>query len=128
MAKRIHEATNAPKRQIRYWIQSETDPETHIWNVLVINEPRRIRGILQKLYEAVQPLENIVKRTEGKVEGTQMRYQLVSFTSYGQIPSDEKWTKIYNGKVRRDPTLATRQSPDRLARYVDAQIARGRLA
>ncbi len=114
--------------QIRWEATWEQPPTTGnyatCWHVLVINEQREITRIRQKICEEMQPVEDMVVLTHGKMQDTSLRYEPLSLYSYGKTPQNVDWSKIYGGKVQRDRNLQSRMNPDGLANFVDESLTR----
>jgi len=105
------------QREVRWNVESEPNPETHHWKILVINDTRAANNLLQRVYEQLQPVDSLTTITEGHIKRARVKYKLVSFDTYKSVEPD--WKKIYRGKVVRDRALTARNSPDGLAKYID---------
>jgi len=101
-------------RQLRYWRHSEPNPERHYWHFLIINNPREIALIKNKLNQELAPVvEEYVPGLPGRPahsglihssEG--LHYDLFGVVS--TVPEID-FSKVYQGKVRRDRRLAPRK-------------------
>ncbi|MBU0761040.1 MAG: hypothetical protein KJ600_03150 [Nanoarchaeota archaeon] len=116
------------QRQLRWEVHSQDHPETHEYNILIINEDRKIETILQRASEQLMPADDFQTLTRGHVLGTRLKYQLVKILAYGTSPHQVDWKKIYRGKVVRDRELRNRKNIDGLPNYVDQAIARNQFS
>jgi len=100
---------NDIERQVLWYRASKSVPERHHWNFLVINEQREIRGIKQNLYDVLNPIieERIID--QGPIENSSLSYILFCLVTSTPIAD---FSKIYQGKVRKDRRLQPRMTLD----------------
>jgi DICT domain-containing protein len=111
------------ERHVRYNVSSSAHPETHEWYFLIINDRQQTEQIVQKIYESLRPVDNVQKRTEGKVPGTRLKYSLHTLLSpIG--PHIAHLSKLQTGKIRRDKRLYERVKQDGLPNFVDNLFAK----
>ncbi len=95
------------ERQIRYNIKTSTgeqDLARHRWTFMIINEPREVQRIKERIYEQLNPMDSRVL-FEGNIPLSKgLHYDFFSFSSEnGRIPHPEK---IYKSqKFKKDRNL-----------------------
>ncbi len=109
-------------RELRWNARANTSERKYEWTFLIINDNRETERILQKIYEELHPIENVLLRTEGAINGTGLRYKLISLDSHGRGPPYVEWSKIFQGKRTKDRELYERKSENGLAVFVDEQM------
>jgi len=114
------------ERQIRWEVESSDGPLVHHYKLLIINEPRDIAIIKQRLQEEMQPADRPYLLDGSKIRGTPLSFELFAMDSYGKPPNKIDWAKIYKGRINRDSNLVRRKTIDGLLSYVDHGIAHGR--
>ena len=111
------------ERKLLWEMYSLPNPERHYWNILLINEPREIKIIQQKLYEALAPVISRTDIDKGKIGMEKLHYELFRLES---TVSEIDFSEVYQGKVKRDRRLFIREDPDGWLNFVD-QIYNGRV-
>jgi hypothetical protein len=120
------------ERKLLWYMYSTDIPERHFWNILLVNEPREIFGIRQKLREELNPLVEdtsvslnpIVSETvidNGKIENSELNYELFCLET---TVSAVNFSNVYKGKVKWDRRLQPRKSKDGWFDFID-KIYRG---
>lgn len=113
---------NRETRELRWNAIANTSEGKYEWIFLIINDNRETERIVQKIYEELHPIENTLVRTEGAINGTGLRYKLISLDSHGKCPPYTDWNKIFKGKRIKDRELYERKSEDGLVMFVDEQM------
>lgn len=108
-------------RKIRWYKRSEDSPERHHYNFLIINQPREITGIKQKLYDQLQPIIEEREIEQGVVEG--LHFKLFTLET---ITSQIDFSRIYQGDVKWDRRLQPRKSGSGWNDFIDL-IASGKI-
>ncbi|MAG24354.1 hypothetical protein CMI47_02135 [Candidatus Pacearchaeota archaeon] len=112
-------------RQIRWNVNSTPNPQAHNWSVVIINDPRTMRKIQQRLVEKAQPIDELSVRTNGSVPKSHgLQYKLITFNAPYMGPTQMPWGDIYQGPIKKDEGLYERERSDGLEIYVDAQMQR----
>lgn len=112
------------ERKLLYGMYSTPNPERHYWNILLINEPREIKIIQQKLYEALSPIVSRTQIDRGKINGDpRLHYELFCLES---TVSKIDFLRVYQGKVKKDRRLFIRESSEGWLNFVD-QIYNGKI-
>jgi hypothetical protein len=95
------------ERQLFWYKTSQSNPERHFWNFLVINEARELGQIRQKLYDNLGYIieDKIIDR--GKIKDSDLIYELFCLETTG---SQLDFSKIYQGRVKRERRLHTRKN------------------
>ncbi len=112
------------KRQITYNMRTKTgeqEPVRHRWTFMVINEPREIERIIERIYEQLRPIDELKNNYEGLLPNSNgLYYKFFSFsTDKSTIPYPNK---IYDSKnFRKDRNLMERNDVG-LDRYLNSII------
>jgi hypothetical protein len=107
------------KRQIRYNLKTDTaEQETfrYRWTFLVINEPREIDRIREKLYREMAPIVDLNELDKGLVRNSNgLHYNFFAFsTDKGRIEHPEKIYDVDSVRFSKDRGLIEIMT-DRLA-------------
>jgi len=107
-------------RQIRYNFQTSTDEQDearHKWTFLIVNQPREIARIRQRIYEQFQPIVDIRENDRGTISKSRgLQYEVFSFSSPTSDFQDK--SKIYDSpNFKRDRNLTDR-SDEKLQSYL----------
>lgn len=98
------------ERQILWYKKSEAVPESHIWNFLIVNRPREIEGIKQKIYEELKSVIEEKTIDEGLILDSEgLHYKIFSLTTTNP---NINFNNVYLGKVRKDRRLQSRVNYD----------------
>ncbi|MBS3172650.1 hypothetical protein J4438_03700 [Candidatus Woesearchaeota archaeon] len=100
------------RRRIHYNLgQASPDEDTVKWYFLIVNEPREIELIRNRIYQQLQEIHTRGTLSEGLVpQSGGIHYELIWLTTLlGEFPSN-KYQSVYGGLWKRDRTLA-RLSP-----------------
>jgi len=112
------------ERQIRWDRYSEDSPERHNYIFLIINRPRQIDSILQKLREQ---LTMVVEETEiglGLIRGSGgLHYDLREISSTKLEPD---FSRVYGGEISKDRRLQPRKTSDGWNDFIN-KVARGNI-
>jgi hypothetical protein len=97
------------KRQIRYYVRTNTDEQAsmrHEWTFLIVNEPREIKRITQKLLDYLAPVDNFMDICDASAPYSKgIHCKVLCFSSEKGKLEDK--SKIYASKnFRRDRDLA----------------------
>jgi hypothetical protein len=97
------------ERQLLWYKYSRSNPESHEYYILLINEQREIRGIKQHLNDELKPIleEKIIDK--GRIENSVLFYDLFCMIS---TKSELNFSKVYQGKARKDRRLRPRMTRD----------------
>jgi len=110
------------------YMYSENIPERHYWNILIVNEQREIDLARQKLYKELNPvvegtnlsLKPIVTDTlidKGKIRGSsKLAYEIFCLET---VVSSIDFSKVYQGKVKKDRRLYPRKTRDGWNDFID---------
>ncbi|MAH49513.1 hypothetical protein CMI37_27060 [Candidatus Pacearchaeota archaeon] len=109
------------ERKLLWYRLSSAVPERHRYNFLIINDPREIGIIKQKLYEQLKPVIEEKTIEEGVVEG--LHFKLLDLET---TASKVDFSKVYKGKVRQDRRLRPRGTSGGWNDFVNL-IASGRI-
>ena len=115
------------ERQLLWYMYSENVPERHYWNILIINEQREIDLARQKLYKELNPivegtnvsLKPVVSETlidKGKIKDSRLVYELFCLET---MVSSIDFSRIYQGRVRKDRRLQPRRSRSGWNDFID---------
>lgn len=97
------------ERTLKYYCALEQQiPQQYRWNFLIINAPREILQIKDKLFSQLRPLEEARSLDSGLFIGSGgLYYELISLPS--QVPESLiDFSKVYRGKVSKDRRLQPR--------------------
>ena len=110
------------ERQVRYNFRTNTGEQDfftrHRWTFLIINEPREIERIRERIYEQLQPVVDLKNLDDGLIKHSEgLHYDFFSFSSEkGKI---EEPQKIYASKrFKKDRDLIERDEVG-LAKYLE---------
>lgn len=103
--------------QLRWNVTSSDNPPTHDWILFIVNRSDRIAKIMQKFREHAQPTDEEEVRLEGRIEGKDLIYRLITIQSYKVGPNNIDFNKVYDGELRRDRELYEGKSRSRLENY-----------
>ncbi len=118
------------ERQVRYNLKTASTAEQdfytrHRWTFLIINEPREIGRIRERIYQQLEPIVDFRTLEENSIPNSEgLHYDIFSFSSIkGKIEHPEK---IYDNpkKFKKDRDLRERDDIG-LANYLRA-ILEGR--
>jgi len=95
------------ERQLLWYMTSKNFPERHSWNFLIVNEPREIGLIKQKLYENLGYIveEKIIDK--GRVKNSDLFYEIFCLEA---TKREVDFSRIYQGELRKDRVLQPRKS------------------
>jgi hypothetical protein len=101
------------------------DPPQQSWTFVIVNEPREIGLIEQRIREQLEPTENERTVTKGPISGPGgVHYKAITIDSYnGMRPDDVDLRAVYGGPRKRDERLGSHRTPDGLQRYIDEMFA-----
>lgn len=120
--------TKGIERQLLWYMYSTRIPERHFWNILLINEPREIKTIRQKLQEELNPLVEdttvslrpIVSETaidNGQIKNSGgLHYELFCLET---MVSAINFANVYQGKVSWDRRLRPRKTAEGWFDFID---------
>jgi hypothetical protein len=97
-------------RKVRYSVRTDTSEQVegdlrHTWTVAIVNEPREVRRIRDRLYAQLSPCADEFQRYDSIVPGSRgLHCNIFTFNSASAKFIDT--TKIYNADIRRDRTLS----------------------
>jgi len=95
-------------RQIRYNFETNTGdqiPARHRWTFLIINEPKEIRRIKERIYKQLQMITDFTELDSGLIRGSRGLYYYFFAFSSDKAHIEDK-TKIYSSKnFRQDRDL-----------------------
>jgi hypothetical protein len=100
-------------KRIVYWNRRAENPpeDMHTWYFLIINEPKMIVRIKQKIFEQLQPLDELMEYRSQTIRGQDLRVLCFSFSS-PQTRLDFK--SAYNGSWAKEQELYVRPGLDNL--------------
>ncbi len=107
------------KRKI-YWnrIAEHAPEERHTWYFLVINEPKMIGRIRQRIFKQLQPVDELITYRDETIRGEDLRVNCFSLES----PKHElNFQGAYRGKWVKDDALHIRPG---LEGYIDLMLER----
>jgi len=109
------------ERQLRWYVESESDPTIHHWSFLIINEPREIDRITQRIKKYLAPTDSEQIGSERQIPNSRgLHYKLVTIDSHNpKKPETINLSNIYNGERTEDRNLYQHKKPDGLANYID---------
>jgi hypothetical protein len=97
------------ERQVRYNFKTTTgeqEPTRHRWTFMIINEPREIRRIRERIYFELQPIADLKELGTGNILFVGLHYDFFSFSS---STSQINPPKIYDSKkFKKDRDLTER--------------------
>lgn len=104
-------------RQVRYHVHTDNGEQIvlrHLWTVCIINAPREVGRIKEKMIAELAPADDYSELSEGLISGTEgLHYLAYSVSSgRGDLRADQ-WRKIYDapGQVHEDRDLGSIVSP-----------------
>jgi len=107
------------KRRIYWNRRAEYPPEEkHTWYFLIINEPKMIERIRQRLFTQLQPVDELINYRDETLRGEDLRVNCFSFES---PKSQIDFRRIYNGRWIHDVSLHVRPGLDG---YIDLLLER----
>ena len=98
-------------RQVRYNLSTTTGEQEsarHRWTFMIINEPREIGRIREKIYSQLEPIVDLKELYQGLIESSKgLHYDFFSFSTFkGKLESP---SKIYaSKKMIKDRDLTER--------------------
>lgn len=104
----MREAESKIERRVKYNIQTSTgeqDLARHRWIFCIINEPREIGRIRERIYAQLSPIVDLVELLSGPIPNSKgLHYNFFSFSSeVGKISYPKK---IYDSdKIKKDRNL-----------------------
>ena len=108
-------------REVLYnFRRSKQNLNCNNWWFLIKNQNREIEEIQRKIYTLFSPIVNEFPSLEGVVKNSALRYKLLNFESYINVPS-YRIRQIYK-KVARDSKLYDRKSKDGLRNFLAEQL------
>ena len=109
------------ERRIVYWnTRAEHPPEEiHTWYFLIVNEGKITDRIVQRVFEQLQPVDNLTEYRDETLRGRDVRVRCLSFTS-SKIQID--FNKAYRGKWKRAQELYVRSGLDNLIDRMSGKI------
>ena len=115
--------TAARQRQLLWNVKSipEGDPPQQSWIFVIVNEPREIKIIEQRIREELSPTDQQQTVTRGLIQRSDgLHYKAITVDSYKRTtPEDVNLRAIYKGPRRRDEKLGSHRTTDGLATYID---------
>lgn len=125
------------ERKLLWYRYSESEPERHYWNILIINTPKIIKSLWQRIYRELTPpvedttvsFDSIVSNNlidEGKIRKSGgLHYE---FRCLEATVAHIDFSKVYRGKVNKkgDRRLEPRESPEGWFDFRD-KISRGEI-
>ncbi len=95
------------KREIRYNLFTDTGEQVRLryrWTFIIVNEPREIDRIKERIYREMAPVSDLNEIGEDLIPGTSgLHYRIFSFSSEkGEIGNKEKIYKSDKFKQDRD--------------------------
>ena len=109
------------KRQVRYNRRSDPvdEPMPHRWTFMIVNEPREVIRIRNRIYEELQPIDDLVELDAKGIRGSRgLQYQIFCFLS---SVSEFEPKRVYGGSMKKDRDLVER-SDEELVPYVSAVL------
>jgi len=97
------------------------DPPRQSWVFIIVNEPREIEIIKQRIKEELAPTDEEQTITNGLIKNSGgIHYKAITLDSYKRTrPEDVNLHGIYDGLIKRDEKLGQHRTADGLANYVD---------
>ena len=95
------------------------------WTFFIVNEPREIHRIRERIYEQLAPVWDLYEIIDSSIEGTNgLHYQAFSLSSDSW--KVEGWAKVYDSKkLRRDRDL--REGDDfSMSKYAERLLELGK--
>jgi len=94
-------------RQVRYNLSTTTGEQEsarHKWIFMIINEPREIKRIRERVYFQLEPIVDLKELYSGQIESSRgLHYDFFSFSTFrGKIDSPSKIYDSKNFKKDRD--------------------------
>jgi len=107
------------KRRVYWNRRAEHAPEErHTWYFLIINEPKMIGRIRQRIFEQLQPVDELTTYRNDTIKGKDLRILCFSLES---LHSQIDFHQVYNGRWIRDNSLHVRPGLDG---YIDLLLER----
>jgi len=106
--KRNKEIRKKQERRLHYNRVAEDSPENIFsWYFLIVNEPREMERIKQRMYEALKPHEQI-NFDKGNIDNSHgLKYALFCIKS---SVCNLDFSQVYSGKIIKDRRLYSRES------------------
>jgi len=107
--------------------RSRVSPELRTYFFVVINTRRReIENTVNRIYNALSPIIEEWESFSGRVEGTDLKFQVIPFDSESMLEDQaikrvyrDKWGK---SKTIKDKNLDFKEDRNGLERYVNQQL------
>jgi hypothetical protein len=103
------------ERQIRYNLKTDTGEQENMryrYTFLIINEPREIERIKERIWQEMFPIAYLNKIDEGQIKNSRgLHYELFSFsTDKGKIENPQKIYDVKYPKFGKDRNLSERMT------------------
>ena len=97
------------QRQLLWYRESSNEPETHIYNILIINEPRKIARAIQALHEHITETGTVIE--DKVIDQRLIKNSGGLHYSLRSIETNTKrvdFSQVYKGRTRHDRRLQSR--------------------